>query len=256
MTSSFVLAALCITALVCFVCFYANTLYQEAKASRQRRRIDLSQKLRVLGDLAQSLPGQYMSPGLMSLLHRLEIEYLEKLSALGDRTAALPSKIVQLEEACADPSQSMKDCKPRPVISDAVAKDLRNKIQMLNAIIISAAQDSLIDTDIAVRWNGLLKTMVTSVYTEMFTRCAAAAMSARLPKKAIHILEQAIQYLARHPGSVVYAGEISQFKSALADAHALDEEIVAAEADNSTNLLMQSVDRIFDEEQSLLKRTF
>ncbi len=233
----------------CFAVGYSR----KSKEGALKRLNSLAQKIRQANDLASGFPAQFMSHGLMDLLLRIELGHARSIWKLGDRSLGISGRIAELEEALQDPSNKVKKCRPQPVASESDAKAIRLKIQHLHALISSAMHDSIIGVDEARRWSVSLRNMRISVYIEMYTRVSAQELSARNPLKAMSTLEQGIQFLSKQPQACVYAGEIEQFKSALARAKLDAEESRQSSIDHFCQVT-ESIDKLMLGVQDELKQ--
>lgn len=75
---------------------FLNHMAENSKLEKARLKVELSDRLRRCGELTETFPGQFMSPGLKLLLTRLELNATQRLLNMDKGNDRLKARVAEL----------------------------------------------------------------------------------------------------------------------------------------------------------------
>jgi hypothetical protein len=224
---------------------YVNHMLENAKLEKARLHADLTDRIRRIGNLSETLPGQLMTPRLKQLLTRLELQLSERLQRQDRQNRGLAERMSELRALLDQGDTPTVANAKQAVSSEAKAKDLRHQLEVLHAQLVRAAQEGSLEANEAKYWAKEIHHMLVVVYLELFTFVGQSATRQKRPRQARLAYERAVQYLQKQQDTERYRPLLEQFKAQLEAANALvlDTDLPAAEGETElTASLLENED--------------
>jgi hypothetical protein len=200
---------------------YINHMVENNKLEKARIKADLNDRLRRSTDLAETLPGQLMSPALKLLLSRLQLHFSERVLPLDKSNNALKTRIEELRKLIAQGESIAVNNPPQPILNEAKAKEVRFQLENLHAQLTRCAKDGIITANEAKHWLKEVRHMLTQVHIEFFGTLGQQALQQGQPGQARLAFERGVQYLRKQPDPAPYQNALKKFEEQLARANAM-----------------------------------
>lgn len=204
---------------------YINNVVENNKLEKARIKADLNDRLRRCTDLAETLPGQLMTPALKLLLSRLQLHLNERMLPLDKSNSAIKARIEELRKLIAQGESIAVNNPPQPILSEAKAKDVRYQLENLHGQLSRCAKEGIINASETKHWLKQLRQMLTQVHIEFFGNLGQQALQKNQPGQARLAFERGVQYLRKQPDPAPYQSALKKFEEQLARANALVLEI-------------------------------
>ena len=223
---------------------YINHMVENNKLEKARLKADLSDRLRRSQDLAETLPGQLMTPALKLLLSRLQLHFGERLLPLDKNNSALKARIDELRKLIALGESIPVNNPPQQILSEAKAKEIRYQLENLHGQMTRSAQEGLLPANEAKHWLKEIRHMLTQVHIEFFGNLGQQALQQGQPGQARLAFERGVQYLRKQNDPARYQNELKTFEEQLARANAmvLDKTQPAADEASELNQGLESLE--------------
>lgn len=215
---------------------YINHMVENNKLEKARLKADLNDRLRRSSDVAETLPGQLMTPQLKLLLSRLQLHFGERLLPLDKSNSALKARIEELRKHIAQGESIPVNNPPQQILSEAKAKDVRFQLENLHGQLTRSVQDGLLTATEAKLWLGEVRTMLTQVHIEFFSNLGQQALQQNQPGQARLAFERGVQYLRKQPDPARYQAQLQKFEEQLARANAMVLDKPQPSADEPSEL--------------------
>ncbi|MBA5708318.1 hypothetical protein ACSFEV_16685 [Pseudomonas fulva] len=204
---------------------YLNNVVENGKLERARLKIELADRLRRCGEISETFPGQYMTPGLKLLLTRLELNVNQRQLALDKHNADIKARIAEVEALIAMGEQIPVNNPPNPILTEAKAKDVRFLLEALHNQITRAAQEGFLPALEAKHWLKEIRHILVLLHIEFFNNLGQQALQNEQPGQARLAFERGVQYLRKQPEPKVYEEQLTYLEKLLArvNAQVLDQ---------------------------------
>jgi len=203
---------------------YLSQLVEKNKLEKARLRADLSDRIRRCATLSRSFPGQLMTPQLKLLLTRLELYLCERLHPLDRANPSLPIRISELRGAAENKEDIAVENPPIPILNEASAKEARLQLEDLQALVVWASKQSLLDTEAAKRWLVDIQHMLVMLHIDFFNNQGKAALQQNNPHKARLAFERGVQYLRRQKEQAQYQPQLKQLEASYKHTNQLEQK--------------------------------
>ncbi|NIE73836.1 hypothetical protein F3J45_05175 [Pantoea sp. Ap-967] len=230
---------------------YLNNVVENSKLERARLKIELADRVRRCGEITETFPGQFMTPGLKRLLARLELNLNQRQLALDKHNASLKARITELEGQVALGDKIAVNNPPCPIQTEAKAKDVRFLLEALHTQIVKGTQENVLQTAEGKQWVKEIRHILVLLHIEFFNNLGQQALQQEQPGQARLAFERGVQYLRKQPEPKVYEEQLRYLEKLLARANAqvLDK---MEPADNEQNELTEGLKT--DEDETWKKR--
>lgn len=200
---------------------YINHMVENKNLEKARLKAELSDRLRRCLDLAETLPGQLITPALKLLLSRLQLHFNERMLPLDKTSNAVKARIEELRKLIALGESIPVNNPPQPIISEDKAKEVRFQLENLHSQLTRAAKDGIIPTNEAKHWLKEVRLMLTQVHIEFFSTLGQQALQQNQPGQARLAFERGVQYLRKQPDPTLYQNTLKKFEEQLTRANAM-----------------------------------
>ena len=235
--SPIVITALIVAGIVLlFIIAYINHMVENSKLEKARIKADLNDRMRRSRDIAESMPGQLMTPALKLLLSRLELQSGERLLQLDKNNGNLRTRLTELRELIAKGDGIPVNNPPQHIANEAKAKDIRFLLENLHNQITRATQDGLVQANEAKRWAGEIRHMLVQLHVEFFSTLGQNFMQQGQPGQARLAYERGVQYLRKQPSTERYKAQLQKLEQQLARADAVVLEKAKPEETETSEL--------------------
>jgi hypothetical protein len=204
---------------------YINNMVEKNKLEKSRVKAELSDRLRRCETLAETLPGQLMTPPLKQLLNRLQLHFSERMLLLDRGNNALKARTEELRLLLTQGDAIAINNPPQAVLNEEKAKEVRFQLESLHSQITRCAKDGIIKTNEAKHWLNQVRHMLTQVHIEFFANLGQQALQQNQPGQARLAFERGVQYLRKQPDPSAYKNALKKFEEQLARANDLVLEI-------------------------------
>lgn len=220
--SPLVITILIVSGIVVLIAIaYINHMVENNKLEKARIKADLNDRLRRCETLAETLPGQLMTPALKQLLNRLQLHFSERMLPLDKGNSALKARIEELRLFLSQGDAIAINNPLQAILSEAMAKEVRYQLESLHAQLTRCAKDSIINSNEANHWFKEVRHMLTQVHIEFFNNLGQQALQQNQPGKARLAFERGVQYLRKQPDPGPYQSALKKFEDQLARANAM-----------------------------------
>ena len=223
---------------------YMNHVVENNKLEKARTKVELNDRLRRCGELTETFPGQFMTPGLKLLLTRLELNVCQRLLNLEKTSATTKARITELSALVAQGESIPVNNPPAPILTEAKAKDVRFLLEALHGQITRAAHDGFLPPNEAKQWIREVRHILVLLHIEFFNNLGQYALQQNQPGQARLAFERGVQYLRKQPEPVLYSAQLQLLEGQLARANStvLANSKQAAEEVNELTEGMKEVD--------------
>ena len=200
---------------------FLNHMAENSKLEKARLKVELSDRLRRCGELTETFPGQFMSPGLKLLLTRLELNATQRLLNMDKGNDRLKARVAELSGLVAQGESIPVNNPPGPIQTEAKAKDVRFLLEALHGQITRAAQEGFLPANEAKHWVREVRHILVLLHIEFFNNLGQQALQQEQPGQARLAFERGAQYLRKQPEPAVYAEQLQLMEKLLARANAM-----------------------------------
>ncbi|WDH37089.1 hypothetical protein [Pseudomonas chlororaphis] len=200
---------------------YMNHVVENNKLEKARTKVELNDRLRRCGEITETFPGQFMSPGLKLLMTRLELNVVQRLLNLNKSDAALKTRIAELNALVGQGESIPVNNPPCPIQTEAKAKDVRFLLEALHGQVTRAAQDGFLPTNEAKHWIREIRHILVLLHIEFFNNLGQYALQQEQPGQARLAFERGVQYLRKQPDPAVYREQLEYLEKLLARSNAM-----------------------------------
>lgn len=230
---------------------YANNVVENGKLERARLKFELADRLRRCGEIAETFPGQLMTPGLKLLITRLELNINQRQLALDKHNAELKARIAELQGLIAQGEGIAVSNPPTPILTEAKAKDVRFLLEALHTQIVKATQENALQASEGKHWVKEIRHLLVLLHIEFFNNLGQQALQQEQPGQARLAFERGVQYLRKQPAPNMYTEQLTYLEKLLAraDAQVLDQMEPSGNDENELNQGLKT-----DEDENWKKR--
>ena len=223
---------------------YLNHVVERNKLEKSRLKIELDDRIRRCGVVNETFPGQLMSSALKLLLTRLELNATQRLLLVQKNDASLKAQIAELSALIAKGESIPVNNPPRPVLTEAIAKDVRFQLETLHGQITRAAKDGFLPGNEAKQWLKEVRHLLVVLHIEFFNHLGKIALQQNQPGQARLAYERGVQYLRSQPVPAMYGAQLKEFDAQLArvNAQVLDDQQPATDEVNELTEGLKSDD--------------
>ena len=200
---------------------YMIHVVEHNKVEKARLRVELNDRTRRCSEVNETFPGQLMTSALKLLLTRLELNATQRLLHLQKSNASLKARVAELEALVALGDSIPVNNPPRPIQTEARAKDVRFLLETLHGQITRAAKDRVLPANEAKQWLKEIRHLLVAVHIEFFNNLGQLALQQNQPGQARLAYERAVQYLRKQPDLTPYNESLKAFEAQLARANAI-----------------------------------
>lgn len=200
---------------------YINHMVENNKLEKARIKADLNDRLRRCEALAETLPGQLMTPALKQLLNRLQLHFGERMLPLDKGNNALKARIEELRLFLTQGDAIAINNPQQAILNEAMAKEVRYQLESLHAQLTRCAKEGIINSNEAKHWLKEVRHMLTQVHIEFFANLGQQALQQGQPGQARLAFERGVQYLRKQPDPAPYQNALKKFEEQLARANAM-----------------------------------
>lgn len=199
---------------------YLNHAVENNKLEKARQKVELNDRIRRCSEVNETFPGQLMSPALKLLLTRLELNATQRLLHLQKNSASTKARVAELNALVGQGESIPVNNPPRPILSEAMAKDVRFALETLHGQITRAAKDNALSNAQAKEWLKEVHHLLVVVHIEFFNNLGQLSLQKNQPGQARLAYERGVQYLRQQPGTR-YSAHLDAFEVQLAHANTL-----------------------------------
>ena len=199
---------------------YINHVVENNKLEKARLKVEFNDRIRRCSEVNETFPGQMMSPGLKLLLTRLELNATQRLLLLNKSSVPLKARVAELEALVAKGDSIPVNNPPRPILTEAKAKDARFLLETLHGQVTRAAKDRVLASNEAKQWLKEIRHMLVILHIEFFNNLGQLALQQNQPGQARLAFERGAQYLRKQPDAL-YSSQLKAFEAQLARANAI-----------------------------------
>lgn len=199
---------------------YINHMVENNKLEKARLKVEFNDRIRRCSEVNETFPGQMMSPGLKLLLTRLELNATQRLLLLNKSSVPLKARVAELEALVAKGDSIPVNNPPRPILTEAKAKDARFLLETLHGQVTRAAKDRVLASNEAKQWLKEIRHMLVILHIEFFNNLGQLALQQNQPGQARLAFERGAQYLRKQPDAL-YSSQLKAFEAQLARANAI-----------------------------------
>lgn len=200
---------------------YINHMVEHNKVEKARLSVELNDRVRRCSEVNETFPGQMMTSALKLLLTRLELNATQRLLQLQKNSAALKARVAELEALVAQGESISVNNPPRPILTEAKAKDVRFLLETLHGQITRAAKDKVLPANEAKQWLKEIRHLLVVVHIEFFNNLGQLAFQQNQPGQARLAYERGVQYLRKQAEPAPYSESLRIFEAQLARANTL-----------------------------------
>ena len=199
---------------------YINHMVENNKLEKARLKVEFNDRIRRCSEVNETFPGQMMSPGLKLLLTRLELNATQRLLLLNKSSVPLKARVAELEALVAKGDSIPVNNPPRPILTEAKAKDARFLLETLHGQVTRAAKDRVLASNETKQWLKEIRHMLVILHIEFFNNLGQLALQQNQPGQARLAFERGAQYLRKQPDAL-YSSQLKAFEAQLARANAI-----------------------------------
>lgn len=199
---------------------YINHVVENKKLEKARLKVEFNDRIRRCSEVNETFPGQMMSPGLKLLLTRLELNATQRLLLLNKASVPLKARVAELEALVAKGDSIPVNNPPRPILTEAKAKDARFLLETLHGQVTRAAKDRVLASNEAKQWLKEIRHLLVILHIEFFNNLGQLALQQNQPGQARLAFERGAQYLRKQPDAL-YSSQLKAFEAQLARANAI-----------------------------------
>ena len=199
---------------------YINHMVENNKLEKARLKVEFNDRIRRCSEVNETFPGQMMSPGLKLLLTRLELNATQRLLLLNKSSVPLKARVADLEALVAKGDSIPVNNPPRPILTEAKAKDARFLLETLHGQVTRAAKDRVLASNEAKQWLKEIRHLLVILHIEFFNNLGQLALQQNQPGQARLAFERGAQYLRKQPDAL-YSSQLKAFEAQLARANAI-----------------------------------
>ena len=199
---------------------YINHVVENNKLEKARLKVEFNDRIRRCSEVNETFPGQMMSPGLKLLLTRLELNATQRLLLLNKSSVPLKARVAELEALVAKGDSIPVNNPPRPILTEAKAKDARFLLETLHGQVTRAAKDRGLASNEAKQWLKEIRHLLVILHIEFFNNLGQLALQQNQPGQARLAFERGAQYLRKQPDAL-YSSQLKAFEAQLARANAI-----------------------------------
>lgn len=228
--------------------FFSQAL-ERARLERARTLAELQARWNHCHSINTSLPGQFMSPELKTLLLKVEANLLERLLKLDSRNPRHPAVLTELR-------QQLTKSEPKignmvlSINNETAAQAVRRQLADLLSLLEQARADGLVDNPAFLRWSQQIRAYQTETTLNMYRTLAEQAMGEGKPRVAKLQYERAVAYLTKHANSP-HADQIAIFRQLLIQA---EQAVVKMEQGAPGTALSEGVQALEEDDQAWRKK--
>ena len=199
---------------------YMNHVVENNKLEKARLKVEFNDRIRRCSEVNETFPGQMMSPGLKLLLTRLELNATQRLLLLNKSSVPLKARVAELDALVAKGDSIPVNNPPRPILTEAKAKDARFLLETLHGQVTRAAKDRVLASNEAKQWLKEIRHLLVILHIEFFNNLGQLALQQNQPGQARLAFERGAQYLRKQPDAL-YSSQLKAFEAQLARANAI-----------------------------------
>lgn len=199
---------------------YINHVVENNKLEKARLKVEFNDRIRRCSEVNETFPGQMMSPALKLLLTRLELNATQRLLLLNKSSVPLKARVAELEALVAKGDSIPVNNPPRPILTEAKAKDARFLLETLHGQVTRAAKDRVLASNEAKQWLKEIRHLLVILHIEFFNNLGQLALQQNQPGQARLAFERGAQYLRKQPDAL-YSSHLKAFEAQLARANAI-----------------------------------
>ena len=199
---------------------YINHVVENNKLEKARLKVEFNDRIRRCSEVNETFPGQMMSPGLKLLLTRLELNATQRLLLLNKSSVPLKARVAELDALVAKGDSIPVNNPPRPILTEAKAKDARFLLETLHGQVTRAAKDRVLASNEAKQWLKEIRHLLVILHIEFFNNLGQLALQQNQPGQARLAFERGAQYLRKQPDAL-YSSHLKAFEAQLARANAI-----------------------------------
>lgn len=200
---------------------YINHVVENSKLEKSRLKVELNDRIRRCSEVSETFPGQLMTPALKLLLTRLELSAAQRLLLLQKSNASLKARVAELNGWVTQGESIPVNNPPRPILTEAKAKDVRFLLETLHGQITRAAKDRVLATNEAKQWLKEIRHLLVALHIEFFNHSGQQALQQNQPGQARLAYERGVQYLRKQPEPALYSAHLKAMEAQLARANAM-----------------------------------
>jgi len=202
---------------------FLNNMVEANKAEKVRLSHELKDRLRRCAEINERFPGQFTTPELKMLMHRLEHNVVKRALSLNKGSLELKERLAELELDMAKGNEEEVEIKNPtvPVTTESQAKDVSFLIEALHHQILRAAQEGIFKPGESRHWAGVIRGLLVKLHLEFFNNLGQQAFHDGDPGHARLAYERAVQYLKKQPDPSLYTEEMAYAQKMVARADAL-----------------------------------
>lgn len=200
---------------------YMIHVVENNKVEKARLKVELNDRIRRCSEVNETFPGQLMTSALKLLLTRLELNATQRLLQLQKSSASLKARVAELQALVALGESIPVNNPPRPILTEARAKDVRFLLETLHGQITRAAKDRVLPANEAKQWLKEIRHLLVALHIEFFNNQGQLALQQNQPGQARLAYERAVQYLRKQPDLTPYSESLKAFEAQLARANAI-----------------------------------
>lgn len=199
---------------------YINHVVENNKLEKARLKVEFNDRIRRCSEVNETFPGQMMSPALKLLLTRLELNATQRLLLLNKSSVPLKARVAELDALVAKGDSIPVNNPPRPILTEAKAKDARFLLETLHGQVTRAAKDRVLASNEAKQWLKEIRHLLVILHIEFFNNLGQLALQQNQPGQARLAFERGAQYLRKQPDAL-YSSQLKAFEAQLARANAI-----------------------------------
>lgn len=199
---------------------YINHVVENNKLEKARLKVEFNDRIRRCSEVNETFPGQMMSPGLKLLLTRLELNATQRLLLLNKSSVPLKARVAELDALVAKGDSIPVNNPPRPILTEAKAKDARFLLETLHGQVTRAAKDRVLASNEAKQWLKEIRHLLVILHIEFFNNLGQLALQQNQPGQARLAFERGAQYLRKQPDAL-YSSQLKAFEEQLGRANAI-----------------------------------
>lgn len=199
---------------------YINHMVENNKLEKARLKVEFNDRIRRCSEVNETFPGQMMSPALKLLLTRLELNATQRLLLLNKSSVPLKARVAELDALVAKGDSIPVNNPPRPILTEAKAKDARFLLETLHGQVTRAAKDRVLASNEAKQWLKEIRHLLVILHIEFFNNLGQLALQQNQPGQARLAFERGAQYLRKQPDAL-YSSHLKAFEAQLARANAI-----------------------------------
>nr|WP_276583518.1 hypothetical protein [Pseudomonas sp. RIT-PI-S] len=239
---------------------FLNNAVEANKAEKIRLGHELKDRLRRCAEINERFPGQFTTPELKMLMHRLEHNVVKRALALDKSNVDLKERLAELEldmnsgkgdgEEDGEKGKEKVEVKnpATPIVTEAQAKEVSFLIEALHHQILRAAQEGIFKPGESRHWANVIRGLLVQLHLEYFNNLGQQAFQDADPGHARLAYERAVQYLKKQPDPAVYSEQLAYAQKMVARADALVLNKIQAN-DGDENELTAGLKETEDETQ-------